>query len=203
MYNDSKNQLNPCKTPDRYFSNLEKCIVSKIVIKNNIKYSWKTPNNYFESLEKNILTETVNKVNPKKPKIYTLSPKKIYWLSAAACLFFAILLGVYSIDNQHTNYSLVLTDIENQKTLSDDLYTPNPLDSSMSSLDWSSSTNKISCEITQISNQRIQKPTELTKEKILEQEIVTSHVIYDLYLANDETTNLYDEEISKDNYILF
>jgi hypothetical protein len=189
MYNNSRSKSNPFKTPDSYFPHLEKCIFSKIIIKNNAKYPWKTPNNYLENLEKNILNETVKKVNSKKPKIIILFSKKIYWISAAACLFFAILLNIYS----STNNSLALTYIENQKTFSDNLYAPNSLDLSKSSFDLPSSTNKI-----------IQKSTEHIKEKTLEQEVITSsHVIYDLYLANDENTNLYDEETSKDNFILF
>lgn len=200
MNNVNKNKSTPFQTPENYFAQLEKRIVSKSLINNPSESPYKIPNNYFENLDKNIVSNTSEKINPDKPKIFTLFSKKIYWIPAAACLFFAVMVGIYSTKNQYTtDSSITSANLENQNhlALTDNLYAPKPSDSFIPS---SGSTNNIPKR----SPKRIPKKMESSKDKMIEQEMISSsNVIYDLYFTNEETTNLYDEEISQDGFVLF
>ncbi|MXP04877.1 MULTISPECIES: hypothetical protein [unclassified Apibacter] len=200
MNNVNKNKSTPFQTPENYFAQLEKRIVSKSLINNPSESPYKIPNNYFENLDKKIVSNTIEKINPDKPKIFTLFSKKIYWIPAAACLFFAVMVGIYSTKNQYTtDSSITSANLENQNhlALTDNLYAPKPSDSFVST---SGSTNNIPKR----SPKRIPKKMESSKDKMIEQEIISSsNVIYDLYFTNEETTNLYDEEISQDGFVLF
>lgn len=200
MNNVNKNKSTPFQTPENYFAQLEKRIVSKSLINNPSESPYKIPNNYFENLDKKIVSNTIEKINPDKPKIFTLFSKKIYWIPAAACLFFAVMVGIYSTKNQYTtDSSITSANLENQNhlALTDNLYAPKPSDSFVST---SGSTNNIPKR----SPKRIPKKMESSKDKMIEQEMISSsNVIYDLYFTNEETTNLYDEEISQDGFVLF
>ncbi|QII70050.1 hypothetical protein G8C41_04190 [Apibacter sp. B3706] len=200
MNNVNKNKSTPFQTPENYFAQLEKRIVSQSLINNPSESPYKIPNNYFENLDKKIVSNTIEKINPDKPKIFTLFSKKIYWIPAAACLFFAVMVGIYSTKNQYTtDSSITSANLENQNhlALTDNLYAPKPSDSFVST---SGSTNNIPKR----SPKRIPKKMESSKDKMIEQEIISSsNVIYDLYFTNEETTNLYDEEISQDGFVLF
>lgn len=205
MNNVNKNKSTPFQTPENYFAQLEKRIVSKSLINNRSESPYKIPNNYFENLDKKIVSNTIEKINPDKPKILTLFSKKIYWIPAAACLFFAVMVGIYSTKNQYTNDSSITSaNLENQNhlALTDDLYAPKPSDSFIPSS--GSTTNIPTNNIPKRSPKRIPKKMESSKDKMIEQEMISSsNVIYDLYFTNEETTNLYDEETSQDGFVLF
>lgn len=196
----NKNKSTPFQTPENYFAQLEKRIVSKSLINNRSESPYKIPNNYFENLDKKIVSNTIEKINPDKPKILTLFSKKIYWIPAAACLFFAVMVGIFSTKNQYTtDSSITSANLENQNNLAltDNLYAPKSSDSFVST---SGSTNNIPKR----SPKRIPKKIESSKDKMIEQEMISSsNVIYDLYFTNEETTNLYDEETSQDSFVLF
>lgn len=200
MNNVNKNKSTPFQTPENYFAQLEKRIVAKSLINNRSESPYKIPNNYFENLDKKIVSNTIEKINPDKPKILTLFSKKIYWIPAAACLFFAVMVGIYSTKNQYTtDSSITSANLENQNhlALTDNLYTPKSSDSFVST---SGSTNNIPKR----SPKRTPKKMETNKDKMIEQEMISSsNVIYDLYFTNEETTNLYDEETSQDSFALF
>lgn len=205
MNNVNKNKSTPFQTPENYFAQLEKRIVSKSLINNRSESPYKIPNNYFENLDKKIVSNTIEKINPDKPKILTLFSKKIYWIPAAACLFFAVMVGIYSTKNQYTtDSSITSANLENQNhlALTDNLYTSKSSDSFVST---SGSTNNIPTNnIPKHSPKRIPKKMESSKDKMIEQEMISSsNVIYDLYFTNEETTNLYDEETSQDSFVLF
>lgn len=205
MNNVNKNKSTPFQTPENYFAQLEKRIVSKSLINNRSESPYKIPNNYFENLDKKIVSNTIEKINPDKPKILTLFSKKIYWIPAAACLFFAVMVGIYSTKNQYTtDSSITSANLENQNrlALTDNLYTPKPSDSFIPSS--GSKTNIPTKNIPKSSPKRISKKMESSKDKMIEQEMISSsNVIYDLYFTNEETTNLYDEETSQDGFVLF
>lgn len=207
MNNVNKNKSTPFQTPENYFAQLEKRIVSKSLINNRSESPYKIPNNYFENLDKNIVSNTIEKINPDKPKIFTLFSKKIYWISAAACLFFTVMVGIYSAKNQYTNDSSITSaNLENQSNLAltDDLYAPKPSDSIVSTSGSTTNIHITTNNIPKSSPKRISKKMESSKDKMIEQEMISSsNVIYDLYFTNEETTNLYDEETSQDSFALF
>ncbi|QYN48949.1 hypothetical protein GYM73_04810 [Apibacter sp. ESL0432] len=207
MNNVNKNKSTPFQTPENYFAQLEKRIVSKSLINKTSKSPYKIPNNYFENLDKKIVSNTIEKINPDKPKIFTLFSRKIYWIPAAACLFFAVMVGIYSTKNQYTNDSSITSaNLENQNhlALTDNLYAPKPSDSFVSTSGLTSNIHKTTNNIPKSSTKRIPKKMESSKDKMIEQEMISSsNVIYDLYFTNEETTNLYDEETSQDSFVLF
>ena len=54
MNNVNKNKFTPFQTPENYFAQLEKRIVSKSLINNPSESPYKIPNNYFENLDKKL-----------------------------------------------------------------------------------------------------------------------------------------------------
>lgn len=207
MNNVNKYKSTPFQTPENYFAQLENRIVSKSLINNPSESPYKIPNNYFENLDKKIVSNTIEKINPDKPKILTLFSKKKYWIPAAACLFFAVMVGIYSTKNQYTtDSSITSANLENQNhlALTDNLYAPKPSDSFVSTSGSTTNIHKTTNNIPKSSPKRISKKMETNKDKMIEQEMISSsNVIYDLYFTHEETTNLYDEETSQDSFALF
>ncbi|MCX8676330.1 MULTISPECIES: hypothetical protein [unclassified Apibacter] len=207
MNNVNKYKSTPFQTPENYFAQLENRIVSKSLINKTSKSPYKIPNNYFENLDKKIVSNTIEKINPDKPKIFTLFSKKIYWIPAAACLFITVMLGIYSTKIQYTtDSSITSANLENQNhlALTDNLYAPKPSDSFVSTSGLTTNIHKTTNNIPKSSPKRTPKKMVTNKDKMIEQEMISSsNVIYDLYFTNEETTNLYDEETSQDSFALF
>ncbi|MDR2123246.1 MAG: hypothetical protein LBP34_09000 [Flavobacteriaceae bacterium] len=197
--NNSDNTSQPFKTPEDYFSTLENSILSKTLEKKKQSNPFKTPDSYFEQLEDSIISQTSKEKNADKGKIIPLYSGKFYWFSAAACLIFAVMAGIYLIPNNTTqNDSTLLgvnkaekTDLVTDKlytadstqTIADDTATPAPSGFYSSRAGQSSKTRNT------MRKQPV-PPRESTRQSLEK----SSEVLFSLYFDSEEDTPLDDEE---------
>jgi hypothetical protein len=120
-------KTHPFKTPEGYFSDLENAILLRTTGEKTESHPFKAPDPYFEQLENSIILQTVNKQEVNKGKIIPLFSKKFYWTSAAACVVFIIMTGVYFFNNNVSVNTTAIAENEATKAISviDEVYDSN------------------------------------------------------------------------------
>ncbi len=196
---DNLDRSNPFLVPEGYFSGLEKSIILKTTGAGKEINPFKTPSSYFENLEMAIVSQTIDKKETGKGKVISLFSKKQYWISAAACIFFAFLFGVYIFTTNTENSAIASKNNEKAISVIDELY--NPVQSEEKEMEEDQFL-PITSElyISQSSNiqaKKVEKPNIRTVSqygKIKSQSIEkTSDVIYSLYFDDENDSGLEEE----------
>jgi hypothetical protein len=197
----------PFKVPENYFFHLEGTILSKTIGEEKGENPFTTPDSYFEKLEDSIISKTIQIEKSSKRKIIPLFIGKFYWISTAACVIFAVLLGVYFInnhreqENQKTFANFANNAKEKINSVQDRIYAT-PEDKPVvlqkeTSVAYTSHPGK-SSEI----KLQYSKATVSQKGKSSPLAEKSAEVIYDLYFDSENHTTLADEEILEEEFFL-
>lgn len=191
---DNLSHSNPFTTPEGYFSQLEETILSKTAEGEKKANPFKTPDSYFDELETAIISRMGEKKEEKKGKVISLFSKKLYWTSAAACLFFAILAGIY-IFNTNTGDKTFVSREKERVSVEDKLYIPeqnkgetpeSPVSKDLYVSKSNSNFQTTQSKVTPVSQTKKTESNKLTEK--------SSEVIYNLYFNDDNEDADMEEE---------